>query len=358
MASALGEHQILSDGDPSAIEAVKLWERGVSKEKDGSMMDAIQFYRKALKMNEHVEKVYRQKVRTEIEISKKLQEVNISQKDPDFDSECNAEDGSEGNGELQPCWILDMLPTDLLLHIVREVVLTSGESWVNLSLTCSAFNKLCFHNSTPYKAFATLIYPLQRYDEVSMTLNGMSSAQQVEELFWKDDYPRMINERPYIKFRGIYISVVNYLRHGMNPEGSLSLIRPVHMITYYRYFRFYPDGTCLRCLTTDEPSAVVKNYHKGNYVKDSHICQWALSLDDNFGRLTIRRHDDKYHFTEELQIKNQALRKHHRLTWISSSATDKEGNRADFSLKNEKPFFFSRVKSYHDDSLAMSAHSD
>lgn len=50
--------------------------------------------------------------------------------------------------------------------------------------------------------------------------------------------------------------------------------RPVHLIEYYRYVRFFPDGTVLVMTNTDEPAQVVgklqngKNRHdvlKGNY---------------------------------------------------------------------------------------------
>lgn len=254
------------------------------------------------------------------------------------------EDGVEE--ETLPCWILDMLPNDVLQKIVRELVLVSGESWVHLSLTCRKFQELCFQDPEPFRTFAQYIYPLQCYDEAAMTLNGVSNISTLEQAFWGDDYRRMLAERPYLKFQGCYISVVNYVRHGSNVEGSSSLINPVHMITYYRYFRFYPDGTCLRLLTTDEPSTVVKTYDRSHNIKDADLCRWSLSLDDDFSLLTVTRTNEKYEFEEKLRIHDHSRKKYQRLKWVSSGAYDHHGERIDFSLRKEKPFSFSRVTSY------------
>ncbi|CAI4046056.1 hypothetical protein SKDZ_12G1470 [Saccharomyces kudriavzevii ZP591] len=333
--------------DPRAKEAIAIWEKGVLKEKDGSMSDAINFYRSALKIHDNVERLYRKKLHDEWILHKKLSELSVVPKDS---SEQNGtgKDALHGvrNVELPPCWILEILPNDILLRIIKRVVLMSGESWVNLSMSCSTFNKLCFHDSMPFKTFAKYIYSKQKYNQMAMDLNGITNVCTFEKEMWQGDDIRMLNERPYIKFEGIYISVVNYLRYGSNAEGSSSLLNPVHMITYYRYFRFYENGQCLRLLTTDEPSFVVKHFAKENKPKHSDTCYWTLGFDYNFGHLKIMRSDEKYTFVEEFQIKNQGTKRYQRLKWLSSTVMDKEGNMSDCSLKNEKSFVFSRVKSF------------
>ncbi|CCE93219.1 SCF ubiquitin ligase complex subunit HRT3 TDEL_0F04080 [Torulaspora delbrueckii] len=335
----------------AAHQAVSIWEKGVQKERDGSMNDAIKFYRQALKIDEKVEKVYRKKLHEEWALQKKLAEVSISPAEDNVAAEPKNEDNeAEQEQKVLPCWILELLPNDLLLKIVRQVVLTSGESWLNLSLTCSKFNELCLQNTVPYKVFASYIYEKQRYDQASLELNQISDLHILEEDLWKTNHQKMLKDRPYIKFQGIYISIVNYLRHGANAEGSLSLINPIQMITYYRYFRFYPDGRCLRLVTTDEPSHVVSHFSDKTTPKGSEICRWSLALDDNLGRLNIRRSDEKYSYFEELQIKSQGHKRHNRLSWINSLVIDKEGNVSECSLRNEKPFFFSRVRSYAQES--------
>lgn len=326
-------------------EAISVWEKGVLKEKDGSMSDAINYYRRAIKMYDGVEKVYRKKLHDEWILHKKLISLNLNQDSVTKDDGENEEEIVEPK-ELLPCWILEMLPNDILLRVVKHALLISGESWVNLSLSCQKFNELCFHNTFPYKVFKDYIYSKQRYDEQSMTLNGVDNLKVLEKELWGEDYISMIKTRPFIKFQGVYISVVNYLRYGSNIEGSSSLLNPVHMITYYRYYRFYEDGTVLRLLTTDEPGHVVKHFDKDTKPKNSEICRWSLGFDDNFGRLTVTRSNAKYIFRETLTIKKQGNKIHQRLKWVSSTVEDNEGNISECSLRNEKPFYFSRVKSY------------
>lgn len=353
--SSESHRPIMVDVGDNAEIAISWWERGVQKEKDGSMNDAIKFYREALKTYEDVEKLYRKKLFEEYELQKRLEQLHLNSIDSKDDGAINSgdqtQDVEDDETQRDPCWLLDILPPDVLSRIVHFVVLQSGESWLNLSLTCSAFNKLCFHEMDPYRTFVQCIYPRQQYDEIGLDLNGISNIGVWEKEFWGHNYHKMIKERPYVKFEGIYISVVNYLRYGAHQDGSRSWLNPIHMITYYRYFRFYADGRCLRLLTTDEPSIVVPHFSLETPPKNSEVCHWTLGLDHGFGHLTITRSSSKYTFVEELQIKDQGTRIHQRLKWLSSIIIDKEGEVTECSMKKEKPFFFSRVRSYLPPSL-------
>lgn len=59
----------------------------------------------------------------------------------------------------------------------------------------------------------------------------------VSELLYLDDVllTRSLLYSPRLRFDGCYISVVTYLRRG---EGA-TWYAPSHLITFYRYFRFY-----------------------------------------------------------------------------------------------------------------------
>ncbi|QLQ82412.1 hypothetical protein HG537_0H01740 [Torulaspora globosa] len=331
--------------DQAEYQALSIWEKGVQKERDGSMTDAIKFYRQALRIDEKAEKIYRKKLREEWVIQQKLADLQLAT--PTQGTAESVNDNEDGNeSDMEPCWIFEKLPNDLLLRVIRQVILLSGESWLNLSLSCTKFNELCFHDSTPFQVFASYIYRKQHYDETSLELNHIQDLRTLEHDLWHSDYDKMLKNRPYIKFEGLYISVVNYLRHGVNAEGSASLITPIQMITYYRYFRFYPDGRCLRLVTTDEPSQVVPHFSMDTLPHRSEICHWSLALD---GHLIIRRSGDKYSFVEELQIKTHGRKRHNRLVWINSLVIDQESNVSECSLRNEKPFNFSRVRSFKPD---------
>lgn len=70
---------------------------------------------------------------------------------------------------------------------------------------------------------------------------------------------------PRIRFTGIYISTVNYTRAGTaSSYQNVSWNSPIHIVTYYRYLRFYPDGTVVSLLDTTEPRDVVPHISKEN----------------------------------------------------------------------------------------------
>lgn len=74
----------------------------------------------------------------------------------------------------------------------------------------------------------------------------------------------MFIERPRAWFNGCYISKTTYLRYG---ERSFQdqFYRPVHLVEYYRYIRFYPDGSVLMTTTAEEPQQVVGKLQSGKH---------------------------------------------------------------------------------------------
>lgn len=55
-------------------------------------------------------------------------------------------------------------------------------------------------------------------------------------------------EEERVRMDGCYISVCHYVRPGAGDEW----VAVTHMITYHRFLRFYPDGTAISFLTTDQ----------------------------------------------------------------------------------------------------------
>lgn len=76
---------------------------------------------------------------------------------------------------------------------------------------------------------------------------------------------QVFQAHPRIRFTGIYISTVNYQRPGVTSAFSnVSWNNPIHIVTYYRYLRFYPDGSVVSLLSTTEPVDVVPHISKEN----------------------------------------------------------------------------------------------
>ncbi|KAK0673351.1 putative glycerol transporter protein [Cercophora samala] len=98
-------------------------------------------------------------------------------------------------------------------------------------------------------------------------------------------WQRMFRLRPRIRFNGCYISTVNYVRSGMANSNSITWGAPIHVVTYYRYLRFFRDGTCLSLLTTAEPNDVVHHltretyasHHAGHVIESALKGRWRLA---------------------------------------------------------------------------------
>ncbi|CAK7231705.1 hypothetical protein SEUCBS140593_008015 [Sporothrix eucalyptigena] len=75
-------------------------------------------------------------------------------------------------------------------------------------------------------------------------------------------WQRMFRLRPRIRFNGCYISTVNYIRPGQPSASLVTWNNPVHIVTYFRYLRFFRDGTVISLLTTSEPPDVIHHLTK------------------------------------------------------------------------------------------------
>ncbi|KAI1739090.1 hypothetical protein F4680DRAFT_422821 [Xylaria scruposa] len=207
----------------------------------------------------------------------------------------------------------------------------------------------------------------------------------------------MFRRRPRVRFNGCYISTVNYIRPGVNSGQHLTWNTPVHIVTYYRYLRLFRDGTAISLLTTDEPAHVVHHLTKENIPshrgsahhqhQHQHLPQpvmssalkgrWRLSSagdspslntpnnsnPKNPATVTESEESDLYIETEgavgakytyrlDLSLqsagrKQSSATRNNKLVWRGFWSYNRlTDDWAQFTLKNDKPFFFSRVKSY------------
>lgn len=107
----------------------------------------------------------------------------------------------------------------------------------------------------------------------------------------------MFIERPRVCFNGCYISKTSYLRYGeRNFQVIINIVlsdrklyktlnnniifklftyqdqsyRPVHLVEYYRYIRFFPDRTVIVNTSADEPSIIVGKMQRNNFMKGNY----------------------------------------------------------------------------------------
>lgn len=193
--------------------------------------------------------------------------------------------------------------------------------------------------------------------------------------------------RPRIRFNGCYISTVNYVRTGQASTNQTTWNTPIHIVTYYRYLRFYRDGTVISLLTTNEPADVVSHLtredlqtHRASTQPHLPSAVMALALRGRW-RLSSaadQEHTDvmdrpttegarnrnadpegdvyietegvgsKYMYRMDLSLRSAGKGvRNNKLIWRGfysyNKLTDDWG---EFRLRNDKPYFFSRVKSY------------
>lgn len=220
----------------------------------------------------------------------------------------------------------------------------------------------------------------QHADKVALTLNLVPSPYAT----WRT----MFRSRPRLRFNGCYISTVNYIRTGVLSTNQATWGgAPVHIVTYYRYLRMFRDGTCISLLTTHEPADVVHSLTREllHLHRDSSASaylpsammryalrgRWRLSsalsdfgeddddvaqgssntkTEDPEGDLYIETEGvgSKYIYRMDLSLRSAGKgARNNKLAWRGfysyNKLTDDWG---EFLLKNDKPYFFSRVKSY------------
>lgn len=132
-----------------------------------------------------------------------------------------------------------MLPDEMLLHIFQRLpvpTLATAQcvcrQWRSVGATPVLWRTACL------EAFFT------------------SNAQQNAELAraqYRGSWKRMLLERPHLRFDGVYVSRNTYLRTGV---AEWNVKNSVHLVLYFRYLRFFPDGT-FSYRTSPDPLAKV-----------------------------------------------------------------------------------------------------
>lgn len=178
----------------------------------------------------------------------------------------------------------------------------------------------------------------------------------------------MYLNRPRLNFDGAYISKTSYVRAGEQE----SFYDPWHLVEYYRYFRFFPNGTVIFLTCADEPKITVSKLYA--FSSDQNILKgtWYINgsrIIIDIKRTVLKKYTNRYSrkqainpkdnvdrdqtFKIELEIESEKRRLNNQLRWINyeidilykalnkKSHSKMDVNKVDFPL-----LYFSRVKSY------------
>lgn len=441
------EFSKLSRTEPQT--ALEHYEKAVEKEGQGQLGDSLTHYRTAFRMDENVDRTYKEKhfaskwkpvkpERTEASsatqsMAPRSQPEAVIERVPRTTSQlissfqnCEIENAPALiEGDKPPPCPIKKLPTEVLLELFEHIAVKDVSIYARLASVCKRFAYHVYTEDKLWKRIA-LGYEFglasQQY-HFNTDIQGRPIIWQALEdedddyekpmppvtadLFQKDqDWREFFHSHPRLRFTGVYISTVNYTRSGGPSITPSSWGQQVHIVTYYRYLRFFRDGTCLSLLTTHEPLEVVHLLTKENVAQVraggrleamnplnfaspghplshsshsnaptippqnvlKHVLRgrWRLShpslesteIGSNAGIVgdihieTEAGAGPRYLYTMHLSLKNGSARnphatKNNKLIWKGFwSFNSITADWAEFQLRHDKAFWFSRVKSY------------
>lgn len=346
-------------------EARYLFLQGVSAEQSGKLYDAIQYYRRAVQMVPDIEfkidefKPRRTAGRNDSESSTASNdEREIEDLLERFQRQCLEDtDGLCKPGFQQNNSHLSSLPVELMMYIIKWVISPDLDilSLENLSMVCRGLY-VCARDEELWKIICQKIW-------------GMNIGRP--KLY--GSYRNMYVQRPHLLYNGCYISRSEYYRQG---EKSLdNYYRPFHLVEYFRYVRFFPDGQVLMLTSPDDPSSALCKL-KSRFSKVPGILHGYYKMAGDQVTAVLRRRqvvdhtpvvyrykgrrrnqndnqdtgDNSFHV--EFMLTKSRRGPHSQLTWSHYSAhvVYRSGQETvtDFELnkKSYPPLLFSRVKNY------------
>eukprot|EP00210_Caulerpa_lentillifera_P002351 g2256.t1 len=141
------------------------------------------------------------------------------------------------------------------------------------SCVCRQWNILAQNPIFWYKAC------LEAFSDTSLEEN----VQRVKEQYscsWK----KMFLQRPHLRFDGIYIARNTYLRPGVREWNKE---KPVHLVTYFRYLRFWPGGKFRYCTSPVIPQLIASYldsplHYKKRAKKPQTMMNGEYTFDEGF----------------------------------------------------------------------------
>lgn len=295
-----GLNQDLSATD----KAIKLFERACEREDAGQLGDSLRLYRQAYRLDDRVDRAYREKHFPSKKPPAAGEEANpqsaASRPPPtassletllaDFSSFSLHTSPPEHAGPPPNPPPIASLPPELQIHLLRTVALSDPGSLSRLTSVCKRFayliltedllwRALCLSEAFGFSAmhytFACTILgrPLSDSSTPSRPSTPTPRATDEDLLPLTTRYPsyrQMYAQRPRLRFSGLYIATANYTRAGAADPSQITWHSPVHVVTYHRYLRFFRDGTCLSLLSNREPREVVPWFNRENVALANH----------------------------------------------------------------------------------------
>lgn len=157
-----------------------------------------------------------------------------------------ATDGASGEEETEDTLSLiqRLLSDDIMVHVIRMV---PAHSMARAACVCKSWHRVTERPALWEKACR----------DVFPSVNGEEEAEEETAILEKQFsgcWRTMYLNRPHLRFDGMYISRNTYLRVG---EQGFRVKNPVHLVLYFRFMRFFPNGTLIYRTSPQFPIAVM-----------------------------------------------------------------------------------------------------
>ena len=418
--------------------ALEHYERAVEKEIEGKLGDSVSHYRQAYRLDARVDQEYKNKhfaaawkgqsagsstsqsAPSQAMSAGKDTAVPLSFADliTSFAGAPIAGVDPIIKGDRAPPCPISKLPSEILHDIYLQAAIQDPALLSRIALVCKKFAWDIFTDISVWKRLALgpeFGVGSQKYD-FACDLRGREIIDEVlgsadgekEENLGPDikelsenhkDWREFFHSHPRIRFNGVYISTVNYTRAGHGNATSAVWHTPIHIVTYYRYLRFFRDGTVISLLTTHEPTEVVHQLTRENMelmalhpkehpvshagsgpsnvagsapaphitpsaqalMKHALRGRWRLchpthewtnkKIEEGDLHIETEGVGPRYIYTMHLSLKSASRSRtavrNNKLQWKGFwSYNHLTNDWAEFQLKNDRAFVFSRVRSY------------
>ncbi|KAJ1548637.1 hypothetical protein HK405_001513, partial [Cladochytrium tenue] len=164
--------------------------------------------------------------------------------------------------------LLARLPDEVVAYVLRLCLLADSAAALPLSLACRKLHALTCERAL-WRALC-----LQHHRPPAVTGVSAAAASADTATSWAaaldadlatrhgGDWYRLWLDRARVRWEGVYVSRINYVRQGARAEGSGGY-SPFLIVTYFRFLRFFPDGSLIAWTTTIEPQLAVKDLARG-----------------------------------------------------------------------------------------------
>jgi F-box only protein C-terminal region len=235
------------------LSALELWVKGNEMENSKRSVEAIKLYRMAIKLDPDVEKKYLEMERVIIRPRERVTKEEVVV----HDREVSAEQMDQKSTFL-------LLPTEIHVQILKFLAVFDINSIFQISLCCKQMSILILKESI-------WRFACNFYHEVDVD-------REVSNFDYS--FLKMWIHRPRLRYDGTYVSTIKYQREGMSdPSLRLANLKTLHVITYYRLKRFYPDHTVLIYTTSTDPEEIIPNFKKKSKLKHCLIGNWKMVED-------------------------------------------------------------------------------